>query len=192
MPEKKNIKPVFTEPYSDLLKGCLAKSRSAQQEMYEKLVSKMYPVCMRYIGERERAKDVMHDGFITLFNRLEDFRGEGSFEGWARRIFVTACLMHLRKNDVLKNSEQIDGEVPVQRIKFETLAVDKIDAEKLMETISRMPAGFRVVFNMYVIEGYSHKEIAEKLGLSEGGSRSQLSRAKVWLQNRLTNTKGLK
>lgn len=169
----------------DLLKGCLAKRRSAQQEMYDKLVSKMYPVCMRYIGEKERAKDVMHDGFITLFNRLGDFRGEGSFEGWARRIFVTACLMHLRKNDVLKNSAQIDGEVPVQRIKFETLAVDKIDAEKLMETISRMPAGFRVVFNMYVIEGYSHKEIAEKLGLSEGGSRSQLSRAKVWLQNRL-------
>ena len=113
MSKEKNIKQDPNDPYADLVRDCIKNSALAQEKMYEKLSSRMFPVCLRYIGEREKAKDVMHDGFITLFAKLSDFRGEGSFEGWARRIFVTACLMYLRKNDVLRNTEQIDGTVPV-------------------------------------------------------------------------------
>jgi RNA polymerase sigma factor (sigma-70 family) len=184
-----NIKQDSKDPYSDLVRECIGGKQQAQEEMYGKLSSKMFPVCLRYVGERERAKDVMHDGFITLFAKLGDFRGDGSFEGWARRIFVTTCLMYLRKNDVLKNSEQIDGEIPVIDIKLDPKETERLDAQTLMKVIAEMPAGFRTVFNLYVIEGYSHKEIAKMLKMSEGGSRNQLSRARVWLQEKLKNFK---
>ena len=180
------------DPYAGLVRECINKSTLAQKEMYEKLSSRMFPVCLRYMGERERAKDVMHDGFMTLFAKLGEFRGEGSFEGWARRIFVTTCLMSIRKNDVLKNSEQIDGVIPVADIKLDPNETEKLDAQTLMKVIAEMPEGFRTVFNLYAIEGFSHKEIGKMLGMSEGGSRSQLSRARTWLQKRLNNFEGFK
>ncbi len=189
MSKEKNIKQDPNDPYADLVRDCIKNSALAQEKMYEKLSSRMFPVCLRYIGEREKAKDVMHDGFITLFAKLSDFRGEGSFEGWARRIFVTACLMYLRKNDVLRNTEQIDGTVPVADIRLDPKETEKLDVQLLMGIIAEMPAGFRTVFNLYAIEGFSHKEIAKMLNMSEGGSRSQLSRARVWLQNRLKKIK---
>ena len=136
----------------------------------------------------ELARDVLHDGFITLFSKLSDYRGEGMFEGWARRIFVTACLMQLRKTDILKQAVQIDGESSKAEA---TLELDpeetaQMDADKLMEMIVSMPDGFRTVFNLYAIEGFSHKEISKMLNLSEGGCRSQLSRARAWLQERIS------
>ena len=179
------------DPYSGLVEKCKLQDRKAQRELYEKLSQRMFPVCLRYIGERERAKDVLHDGFITLFSKIGDYRGEGMFEGWARRIFVTACLMHIRKNDVLKQTVQIDGEGSKAEVSF-NLDVDEtsnLDADRLLEIIVSMPEGFRTVFNLYAIEGYSHKEISKMLNISEGGCRSQLSRARVWLQEKLKNTK---
>lgn len=175
------------DPYAALVESCKKQDRRAQRMLYEKLAGKMFPLCLRYIGERERAKDVMHDGFITLFTKLPEYRGEGSFEGWARRIFVTTALMQLRRNDVLRNSEQIDGNIPVRDIEVDPLETAKMDADKLMELITSMPEGFRTVFNLFAIEGFSHKEIAERLGIGEGGSRSQLSRARIWLQEKIKN-----
>lgn len=192
MSKDSNIKQDFRDPYAELVRGCIEKNPLAQKEMYEKLTSRMFPVCLRYLGEKERAKDVMHDGFITLFAKVGEFRGEGSFEGWARRIFVTTCLMNIRKNDVLKNSEQIDGTIPVADIKLEPKETEKLDAQTLLGVVAEMPEGFRTVFNLYAIEGFSHKEIAKMLKMSEGGSRSQLSRARVWLQKRLKNFEGFK
>lgn len=179
------------DPYSDLVARCRKQEKKAQRELYDKLSVRMFPVCLRYMGEREKAKDALHDGFITLFSKLEDYRGEGMFEGWARRIFVTTCLMQIRKTDILKQTVQIDGEIPTadSSLELDPQETAKLDADKLMELIVSMPEGFRAVFNLYAIEGYSHKEIAETLGLSEGGCRSQLSRARVWLQKRLKKIK---
>lgn len=143
----------------------------------------MYSLCMRYIGNKETAKDILHDGFIILFSKLDTYKGEGSFEGWARRIFINAALMHIRKSDVLKFSEEV--ETSAINLKVESSALERLEAERLMKLVCSMPVGFRTVFNMYAIEGYSHQEIAKELNITEGGSRSQLSRARLWLQERL-------
>jgi RNA polymerase sigma-70 factor (ECF subfamily) len=143
----------------------------------------MFPICIRYIGDRTQAEDVLQDGFITLFTKLKDYKGEGSFEGWARRIFVTTALMSLRKKDALKMSEDLDA---VKGMKAETTTqVQNIGYKELMELVVSLPPGFRTVFNMYAIEGYSHKEIAEALGITETTSRTQFSRARLWLQNKI-------
>ena len=143
----------------------------------------MFPICIRYAGDREVAQDILQDGFITLFTKLDDYKGEGSFEGWARRIFVTTALMYLRKKDALKMSDELDT---VRGMKAETVTqMQNIGYKELMELIMTLPQGFRTVFNMYAIEGYSHKEISDMLGISETTSRTQLSRARIWLQNKI-------
>ena len=126
---------------------------------------------------------MLQEGFITLFTKLKDYKGDGSFEGWARRIFVTTALMSLRKKDALKMSEELDV---VRGMKAETTSqIQNIGYKELMELVMSLPPGFRTVFNMYAIEGYSHKEIAETLGITETTSRTQFSRARVWLQNKI-------
>ena len=143
----------------------------------------MFPVCIRYIGDRDQAADVLQDGFITLFTKLETYKGDGSFEGWARRIFVTTALMALRKKDALKMSEDLDT---VRGMKADTVSqTQQIGYQELMKLVTSLPSGFRTVFNMYSIEGYSHKEIADMLGISETTSRTQLSRARIWLQKKI-------
>jgi len=143
----------------------------------------MFPVCIRYLGDRVLAEDILQDGFITLFSKLKDFKGDGSFEGWARRIFVTTALMSLRKKDALKMSEELDT---ARGMKTEMASqTQNLGYKELMELVMSLPPGFRTVFNMYSIEGYSHKEIAEMLGISETTSRTQLSRARIWLQNKI-------
>ena len=143
----------------------------------------MFPLCIRYVGDRSLAEDILQDGFVTLFTRLESYKGEGSFEGWARRIFVTTALMSLRKKDALKMSDDLEA---ARGLKTETASqVQNIGYKELMSLIMTLPPGFRTVFNMYAIEGFSHKEISEMLGISETTSRTQLSRARIWLQNKI-------
>lgn len=143
----------------------------------------MFPVCLRYVSDRSLAEDIMQDGFITLFTKLGSYKGDGSFEGWARRIFVTTALMALRKKDALKMSDELDS---VRGMKSDTeTQMQKIGYKELMELVTALPPGFRTVFNMYAVEGYSHKEIAEALGISEVTSRSQFSRARAWLQDKI-------
>ncbi len=138
---------------------------------------------MRYIGDKSLAEDVLQDGFITLFTRLGSYKGEGSFEGWARKIFVTTALMSLRKKDALKMSDDLEL---ARGIKTDTMSqTQSINYKELMRLVMELPPGFRTVFNLYAIEGYSHKEIGEMLGISETTSRTQLSRARVWLQNKI-------
>ena len=143
----------------------------------------MFPICMRYAGDRDTAQDILQDGFVTLFTKLGDYKGDGSFEGWARKIFVTTALMHLRKKDALKMSEELDT---VRGMKAETVTqMQNIGYKELMELIMTLPPGFRTVFNMYAIEGYTHKEIADSLGITETTSRTQFSRARQWLQAKI-------
>ena len=156
--------------------------------MYELLAPRFFPVCIRYVGDRTVAEDVLQEGFVALFAKLETYSGSGSFDGWARRIFINASLMYLRKNDVLKDSQDIteirkmssDGENALERIGY----------KELMGLMSTMPVGFRTVFNGYVLEGFSHKEIADMLGITESTSRTQLSRGRIWLQDRIEKMYG--
>lgn len=166
-----------------LIRSCIDGDRKSQKALYDRLAPRMFPICIRYIGDRDQAADVLQDGFITLFTKLKDYKGEGSFEGWARRVFVTTALMALRKKDALKMSEELDT---VRGMKAETVSqIQNIGYKELMKLITSLPPGFRTVFNMYSIEGYSHKEIADMLGISETTSRTQLSRARIWLQKKI-------
>lgn len=143
----------------------------------------MFPVCIRYIGDRGMAQDVLQEGFITLFTHLEAYKGEGSFEGWARKIFITTALMELRRKDALKMSDELDV---VRGMKTDMVSqLQNIGYKDLMNLIATLPVGFRTVFNLYAVEGFTHKDISEMLGISETTSRTQLSRARAWLQNKI-------
>lgn len=166
-----------------LIEACKKGDRAAQKALYDRLAPRMFPVCIRYIGDRTLAEDLLQEGFITLFTRIGSYKGEGSFEGWARRIFVTTALMSLRKKDALKMSDELEV---VRGMKTDiTSQVEHVGYKELMKTVMSLPTGFRTVFNMYAVEGYSHKEIADMLGISEVTSRSQFSRARAILQSRI-------
>lgn len=166
-----------------LIRRCQQNDPLAQQKLYESYAPKMFGICCRYAGDRDMAQDMLQDGFITVFTKIGSFRGEGSFEGWLRRIFVNTALGYLRKNNVLDNSE------PVEDIKLfdarESAVIERMEAQEILQYISRLPDGYRLVLNMFAVEGYSHKEISEQLGISEGTSRSQYARAKVYLHKLL-------
>jgi len=167
----------------DLIELCKKGDRTAQRRLYESLAPKMFPVCIRYMGEKSEAEDILQEGFITLFTKLDSFSGEGSFEGWARKIFVNTALMSLRRNDALKMSNELED---ARGLSSDVASpIENISYGELQKMIASLPAGFRTIFNMYVIEGYSHKEIAEELGISEGTSRSQLLRARAMLQKKI-------
>ena len=166
-----------------LIESCIKGDRASQKAIYDRLAPRMFPLCMRYVGDRSLAEDVLQDGFITLFTRLRDYKGEGSFEGWARKIFVNTALMSLRKKDALKMSEDLEA---IRGMKDDLPSQNQnIGYKELMKLVLGLPPGFRTVFNMYAIEGYSHKEISDMTGISETTSRTQFSRARAWLQNRI-------
>ncbi len=173
------------EHLNEWLEGAKANDPRAQRAIYDLLSPKMYAVCLRYMGDKEQAADVLQDGFVTLFSKLGSYLGEGSFEGWARKIFVNTALMALRKHDVLKQSEDVEAALGVSD--SSAGAMEQIGYKELLKLIAQLPPGFRTVFNMYVLEGYSHKEIAQELGISEVTSRSQLQRARVILQEKIKN-----
>ncbi len=167
-------------PESDLIVGCLAGNRRMQEELYRRFSPRMYAVCLRYAGNAEEAEDILQEGFIKVFKKLDSFRSEGSFEGWVRRIFVNTAIEHFRRKRYLmpvteKEENTIEGKY--------LSVLDDLAARDIMALVQELSPGYRTVFNMYVVEGYTHKEIADMLGISEGTSKSQLSRAKVILQD---------
>lgn len=169
-----------------LIRLCKKGDRIAQKAIYDRLAPKMFPVCIRYVGDRTVAEDLLQDGFVTLFSKLDSFKGDGSFEGWARKIFVNTALMYLRKKDALKMSDELDSARNMTSVY--SSQVQDIGYKELMKLITSLPTGFRTVFNLYVLEGYTHKEIAEMLDITEVTSRTQLSRARTWLQNKIKGT----
>ncbi len=171
------------ERIEDLAEACRSGDRRAQRALYDRLASKMYAVCLRYMGDRESAQDILQEGFVTLFSKIGSFGGKGSFEGWARKIFVNTALMELRRHDALKMSDDLDTAWDVSA--DTTSQVQDLGYRELLAMIASLPAGYRTVFNMYVVEGYSHKEIAQALGIGEPTSRSQLQRARVMLQEKI-------
>lgn len=166
-----------------IIEGCRSGDSSARRELYERYSRVMYGVCCRYVRDRDTAQDLLHDGFITLYTKIGEYRGDGSFEGWCRRIFVTTALGYLRKKNPLHESDDIESQYALSG--YEVSAVDKMSAQDLLSTIGELPDGYRTILNLYAIEGYSHKEVAEIMGISENTSRSQYSRARVKLADLL-------
>ena len=154
--------------------------RKMQRELYQRFAPKMYGVCLRYAGNAEEAEDILQEGFIKVFNKIGSFRNEGSFEGWLRRIFVNTAIEHFRKKTYLQPITEYEEST----VEGKYLSVlDNLAEKDIIRLVQQLSPGYRTVFNMYVVEGYTHKQIAEALGISEGTSKSQLSRAKLILQD---------
>ncbi|MEO6188117.1 MAG: RNA polymerase sigma factor [Ginsengibacter sp.] len=179
-----------THSENDLIQGCINENRQMQEILYHKYSSKMYGVCLRYSGNSDDANDLLQEGFIKVFKNLGKFRGEGSFEGWIRRIFVNTSIEHFRKKVKLYNVTEVQENTVEDQ---DLTALDTLAEKDIIVLVNELSPGYKTVFNMHVIEGYSHKEIAEMLGITEGTSKSQLARAKgvlkKSLEKRLNTTK---
>lgn len=168
---------------AQLVSGLQRADARAQKVVYERYASKMLAVCIRYIINRDEAEEVLMDGFMRIFERIDQYKGLGSFEGWMRRIMVNEALMHLRK------SKRWYTEIGLEETPMETdvtWADGELQAEELLQLLQQLPEGYKTVFNLYAIEGYSHAEIAEMLGITESTSKSQLHRARATLQRLVT------
>ncbi|WP_299757083.1 sigma-70 family RNA polymerase sigma factor [uncultured Pontibacter sp.] len=166
---------------AELIAGCQMADGKAQKLLYERFAAQMYGVCLRYLKNQMDAEEALLNGFMKIFKNVDRFEGKGSFEGWVRRIMVNEALAFLRKKEPLHIAIE-DSYIQVAT----TSGADQDLAEgELLELLKTLPAGYRAVFNLYAIEGYSHKEIADMLGITEGTSKSQLSKARHMLQRRL-------
>jgi RNA polymerase sigma factor (sigma-70 family) len=171
--------------FEQLIKKSIEQDRKAQEQLYKLLAPKLFAVCLKYSKNDDEAKDNLQDGFIVVFNKLDQFQNKGSFEGWAKRIMINQCLQQYRKSGVLEIiNENIPDENEIE------LDNEDISLDFLLKIIQELPDRYRLVFNLYVLDGYSHKEISTMLMISEGTSKSNLARAKVILKNKIEN--GLK
>ena len=173
----------FLDDY-DIIKGCLQNNAAMQKMLYDKYSAKMYGIALRYTHDQEEAKDILQDGFVKVFQNLGKFKGTGAFEGWLRRIFVNTAIEHYRKKNDTYEIKEAHEEGITDR---DLTALDKLAADDIVKMISELPNGYRTVFNLFDVEGYAHKEIAEMLKISEGTSKSQFARAKAWLQEKIKN-----
>jgi RNA polymerase sigma-70 factor (ECF subfamily) len=169
---------------SDLIKGSIAGDRRMQEELYRRFAPKMYAVCLRYANNTDDAQDLLQEGFIKVYKNLHRFRAEGSFEGWVRRVFVNTSIEHYRKKTAQLSSVSEKEENTIEDADIS--ALDSLAEKDIINIVQELSPGYRTVFNLYVVEGYSHKEIGEMLGISEGTSKSQLARAKSILQKKIT------
>ena len=171
-------------PENEIIRGCIKGDRYYQNLLYKTYSSRMLAVCMRYFKQRDEAEDCLQEGFVKVFKNIHLFGEKGSFEGWIRKIMVNTAINIFRANQRLIISRELNDDDSF-------IASDEHDyteiysADYLMNLIQNLPDGYRVIFNMYAIEGYSHKEISEIMNISEGTSKSQLSRARALLQEKL-------
>ena len=175
--------------YSDgeLIERCLAKDQKAQEALYKRFASKMYSVCLRYARNTLEADDLLQEGFIRVFTFLKDYRGQGSMEGWVRKTFVNTAINYYNQRSKDHAEVSIDKSEADQAISED--AIDKLSVDELLKLIQELPEGYRLVFNLYVMEGYSHQEISGMLHITESTSKSQLSRARLSLQHRINQRK---
>lgn len=178
-----------SENLRTIVDGCIKGKSKYQQQLFKLFYGKMMAVCMRYAKDRDEAQDMVQNGFIKIFNKLDVYNFEGSLEGWIRRIMINTAIDQIRKNK--RDPFLIEDEAKIQNVEeTENSAEDeqevKIKAEVAIKAISNLSPAYRTVFNLYVIEGMSHKEIAEYLGISEGTSKSNLAKAKQKLKEELS------
>lgn len=167
-----------------LIKGCLEGIPAFQQMLYKFYAAKMLTVCMRYTSKREEAEDVLQEGFMTVFEKMHQFKMQGSFEGWIRKIMVNKSLEHLRKVSRIY-SMTIDIDYVEDKFISSDDILNTIKSKELLQMIQELPPKYKMVFNLYVFEGMTHKEIAETVGIAEGTSKSNLSDARMLLKKKL-------
>lgn len=169
-----------------IIEGCIAGKRSAQSQLYHKFSAGMLGVCLRYCRNLEDAEDVLQEGFIKVFRSIHTFRGESFIGSWIKRIMINTAITHNKK---VMSLELLKTEMPdadfLGEQENEEIVIHAVEPEKLLAHIQGLPEGYRTVLNLYVFEGYTHKEIAESLGISENTSKTQLFKARAYLRNKL-------
>ncbi|AKD03102.1 RNA polymerase sigma factor [Pontibacter korlensis] len=176
---------LFTKPKSDedkLIEGCIAGKREMQRLLYDLYAKKMMVVCLRYAPTTFEAEDIMQDAFIKVFNNIQNFKKDCPLEFWIRRIMINTALKHLRSKQLLTVSHEAEE---VANLSSGEVSLSGYTMDELLSMIQSLAPRYRMVFNLYAIEGYNHKEIGEMLGISEGTSKSQYSRARAILQSML-------
>ncbi|TAE65834.1 MAG: RNA polymerase sigma factor [Bacteroidetes bacterium] len=167
---------------AELVKGCKKNNPKIQRQLYETYSGRMLAICRRYIKHTDEAEEIMVNGFLKIFEKIGQFKEEGSFEGWMKKIMVFESLNHLRKQKMV--FVEVEAAQYNENIDY-TNAQTNLEVQDLMNLLDELPPGYRAVFNLYAIEGYSHQEIADMLQISESTSKSQLSRAKAHLQKKV-------
>ena len=164
-----------------IIDACVRGESWARKRVYEIYAPTMMSLCLRYVGDYETARDLLQDGFIKVFTKIDTYSQKGVFAGWIHRIFVTTSLEYLRKTDALRSAVDI-ADYSEQLKDVDASVLDRLSADDLMDCVKRLPPGYRTVFNMFAVEGYSHSEIAEALGISIATSKTQFLRARAALQ----------
>jgi RNA polymerase sigma-70 factor (ECF subfamily) len=172
-----------------IIDGCIAGERRIQKLLYDRYSPTMLGICMRYSKSQDEAQDIMQDGFVKVFTNIDTFRKQGSFEGWIKRIMVNTALNHYHKNqknmhqniDDIRENKILDDSVPEQKLPYTQM--------EMLQAIRSLPEGYSIVFNLYVFEKFKHREIAEQLNISVNTSKSQLSKARIYLQKSLARIK---
>jgi RNA polymerase sigma factor (sigma-70 family) len=174
-----------------IIEGCAKYDRKAQQELYSRYSGFLLGVCMRYATDKAEAEDILQESFLKIFLNIKDFSGTGSFMGWLRKIAVNTAITHYHKHLKFRYHIEIEEFVSVETgvLSFEE---DLFTSDELYKVLNELPAGYRMVFNLYAVEGYKHKEIAEMLGIDTNTSKSQYSRAKAVIRNKLEKLRKLK
>lgn len=183
------MKSEYKDPLFEIIEGCVKGDSKCQQIIYQKLYGKMLGACMRYAKDREEAKDILQDGFLKVFLNIKLYTGSGSFEGWVRKVIINTALDYIRKSKQLiqyADSDYVDENA--EEIKEEeSNNYQDISTEEIMKAVQQLPVAYRTVFNMFVVDGFSHQEIAEQLGINIGTSKSNLSKAKAHLKKALAD-----
>lgn len=172
----------------ELIEGCLKGLSHCEKALFDRFAGKMMALCLRYADSQAEAEDMMQDAFIKVFENLKGFRFDGSLEGWVRRIVVTTALRHIQRH---RNIQDISVAEEFRESPDVPDAITQMGEQEILRLISELPHGYRLVFNLHVIEGYRHHEIAELLGIEESTSRSQLVKARKWLQDKFLSTSRL-
>ncbi|MDP1622917.1 MAG: RNA polymerase sigma factor [Bacteroidales bacterium] len=177
-----------------IIQGCVAGKRSAQSALYRNYAAVMMAICLRYAQNRDEAEDILQEAFLKIFHNIGSYRKEGSFEGWMKRIMINHALNYYRKNRKLPFLEDIStiNETEIMKREDQTTTHAPVSAEKLIALIQMLPPGYRMVFNLYVFEEYSHKEISQELNISENTSKTQLLKARRMLRKKLIDLSLLK
>ncbi len=169
----------------ELIKGCIKHDVNCQRRLFEQYAGKMMTVCLRYANDMPEAEDILQEGFIRVFNNLHQFKFEGSFEGWVRRVVVNCALKHIQKKRISFSEIKEHGDDMPQ---IESYVFSSLGEEELLKLIEQLPTGYKLVFNLNVIEGYSHEEIGNMLGIQPSTSRSQLVKARKMLQYQIRHS----
>lgn len=167
---------------NDLIEGCRQNNRHMQKKLYEHYHGTMLGICMRYGRNRDEALEIVNNGFLKVFQKIGDYKPQGSFEGWIKRIMVNCGIDHYRKNQgAVRKIDEVFPDFEYDAVSHDNV-IDRMSSDEIVQLVQKLPESYKIVFNLFVIEGYGHKEIAEKLKISEGTSKSSLSKARKKLQ----------